>query len=220
MGSGMFLYGIIGVCGLVSLLFLIGALRRLRQRRLVAGSVHALLGLCFLLAATAAWLLGFSLLTYARLTHERPAAELMLSRLGDRYYRATLTYPSNVTQSFELRGDERQIDARVLKWRGLANIDGFDTVYRLERIAGRYRDIDSERSAPRTVYALSEPAPIDVWELARRYRKFVPWVDALFGSAAFLPMADGALYQVSVSQSGLVARPLNQAGREAVAGWR
>ncbi|MHB8665896.1 MAG: hypothetical protein ACYC7B_00050 [Burkholderiales bacterium] len=220
MGSGMLLYGIIGVCGLVSLLFLIGALRRLRQRRLVAGSVHALLGLCFLLAATAAWLLGFSLLTYARLTHAQPAAELMLSRLGDRYYRATLTYPSNVTQSFELRGDEWQIDARVLKWRGLANIAGFDTVYRLERIAGRYRDIDSERSAPRTVYALSEPARIDVWELARRYRKFVPWVDALFGSAAFLPMADGALYQVSVSQSGLVARPLNQAGREAVAGWR
>ncbi len=220
MGSSMLLYGIIGVCGLVSLLFLIGALRRLRRRRLVAGSVHALLGLCFLLAATAAWLLGFSLLTYERLTYEQPAAELMLSRLGDRYYRATLTYPSNVTQSFELRGDEWQIDARVLKWRGLANIAGFDTVYRLERIAGRYRDIDSERSAPRTVYALNEPARIDAWELARRYRKFVPWVDALSGSAAFLPMADGALYQVSVSQSGLVARPLNQAGREAVAGWR
>ena len=110
----MLLYGIIGVCGLVGLLFLIGAVRRLRQWRLIAGSVHTLLGLCFLLAATAAWLLGFSLLTYERLTHEQPAAEIMLSRLGDRYYRATLTYPSNLTQSFELRGDEWQIDARVL----------------------------------------------------------------------------------------------------------
>jgi hypothetical protein len=162
----------------------------------------------------------FSLLTYERLTHEQPAAEIMLSRLGDRYYRATLTYPSNLTQSFELRGDEWQIDARVLKWRGLANIAGFDTVYRLERIGGRYRDIDSERGAPRTVHVLNEPARIDAWELARRYREYVPWVDALSGSATFLPMADGALYQVSVSQSGLVARPLNQAGREAVAGWR
>src|ERR1035437_3043110 len=74
--------------------------------------------------------------------------------------------------------------------------------------------------APRTVHVLNEPARIDAWELARRYREYVPWVDALSGSATFLPMADGALYQVSVSQSGLVARPLNQAGREAVAGWR
>ena len=44
-----------------------------------------------------------------------------------------------------------------------------------------------------------------------RYRSWVPWLDALYGSATFLPMADGALYEIKVSQSGLVARPLNQA---------
>jgi hypothetical protein len=44
-------------------------------------------------------------------------------------------------------------------------------------------------------------------------------MDALYGSATFLPMADGALYEIKVSQSGLVARPLNQAARDAVAGW-
>ncbi len=216
----MLLNGIIVVCGLVGLLFLIRAVRRLRQWRLIAGGVHTLLGLCFLLAGTAAWLLGFSLLTYQRLTHEQPAAEILLSRLGERHYRATVTYPSKLTQTFELRGDEWQVDARVLKWRGVATIAGFDTVYRLERIAGRYGDIGSERSAARTVHVLNEPARIDAWEMARRYRDYVPWVDALAGSATFLPMADGALYQVNVSQSGLVARPLNQAGREAVAGWR
>ena len=132
-------YAIIAVCGLAGLLFLILAARRLRQWRLLAGGVHALAGACFLLAAAAAWMLGFSVLTYERLTHEQPAAEVMLSRLGERHYRATLTYPSGRTQSFELRGDEWQVDARVLKWRGLANIAGFDTVYRLERIGGRYR---------------------------------------------------------------------------------
>jgi len=216
----MLLYAIIAVCALAGLLFLIFAVRRLRQGRLFAGSGHALVGVCFLLAAATAGMLGFSLLTYERLTHEQLAAEIMLSRLGERHYRATLTYPSRRTQNFELRGDEWQVDAKVLKWSGLANIAGFDTVYRLERISGRYSDIDSERGARRTVHVLNEPARIDAWELARRYRTYVPWVDALSGSATFLPMADGALYQVSVSQSGLIARPLNQAGRDAVAGWR
>ena len=216
----MLIYAIIAVCALAGLLFLIFAVRRLRQWRLLAGSGHALVGVCFLLAAATAGMLGFSLLTYERLTHEQLAAEIMLSRVGERRYLATLTYPSRRTQSFELRGDEWQVDAKVLKWRGLANIAGFDTVYRIERISGRYRDIDSERSSPRTVHVLNEPARIDPWELARRYRAYVPWVDALAGSATFLPMADGALYQVSVSQSGLIARPLNQAGRDAVAGWR
>ena len=216
----MLIYAIIAVCALAGLLFLIFAVRRLRQWRLLAGSGHALVGVCFLLAAATAGMLGFSLLTYERLTHEQLAAEIMLSRVGERRYLATLTYPSGRTQSFELRGDEWQVDAKVLKWRGLANIAGFDTVYRIERISGRYRDIDSERSSPRTVHMLNEPARIDAWELARRYRAYVPWVDALAGSATFLPMADGALFQVSVSQSGLIARPLNQAGRDAVAGWR
>ncbi len=216
----MLLYAIIAVCGLAGLLFLIFAVRRLRQWRLIAGSFHALVGACFMLAAATAWMLGLSLLTYERLTHEQLAAEIMLSRLGERHYRATLTYPSSRTQNFDLHGDEWQVDARVLKWRGLANIAGFDTVYRLERIGGRYRDIDSERGAPRSVHVLNEPARIDAWDLARYYSTYVPWADALAGSATFLPMADGALYQVRVSQSGLVARPLNQAGRDAVAGWR
>ena len=216
----MLIYAIIAVCGLAGLLFLIFSVRRFRRWRLLSGSVHALVGMCFLLAAVAVTMLGFSLLTYERLTHEQLAAEVMLSRLGERHYRATLTYPSRRTHSFELRGDEWQVDAKVLKWRGLANIAGFDTVYRIERISGRYSNIDRERGEQRTVHVLNEPARIDAWELARRYRTYVPWVDALAGSATFLPMADRALYQVSVSQSGLIARPLNQAGRDAVAGWR
>jgi hypothetical protein len=33
-------------------------------------------------------------------------------------------------------------------------------------------------------------------------------------------MADGALYEIKVSQSGLLARPLNQAARAAVGSWQ
>lgn len=216
----MLLYAFIAACALTGLLFLILSVRRLRQWRIFTGGAHALAGICFMLTAAAAWLLGIALLTYERLTHEQTAAEIMLTRIGDRHFRATLTYPSRVTKSFELKGDEWQVDARVLKWNGLAIIAGFDTVYRLERISGRYSDIDSERREARTVYRLNESAAIDAWELARRYHDYVPWVDALAGSATFLPMADGALFQVTVSQSGLVGRPLNQAGRDAVSGWK
>jgi len=216
----MLLNAIIAVCGLIGLLFVSFAIRRIRQRRFIACGIHSLWALCFVLAAAATWLLGASVLTFERLTHEQLAAEIMLNKLGERHYRATLTYPSNKTQSVELRGDEWQIDARLLKWRGMANIVGFDTVYRLERINGRYSDIEAERSLIRTVHALNESARIDAWELVRRYKDYVPWVDALFGSATFVPMADGALYGVSVSQSGLIARPANQAARNAVSSWR
>ena len=73
-------------------------------------------------------------------------AEAQFTRLGEQQFDVVLTYPSGVTQRYALRGDDWQVDARVLKWRGAANVLGFDTAYRLERIGGRYADIDRERA--------------------------------------------------------------------------
>jgi len=207
------------VCALVGLLFFIAAIRRLRRRRVMGGMAHGAAAIIFFLAAACAVLIGSNLRTYQRLSYEQPAGELQLSRVADRQFDAVLSYPDGERANFPLRGDEWQVDARVLKWHAFANLVGFDTAYRLERISGRYTRIEDERSEPRTVYDLHAPGRIDPWELIHRYRTWVPWMDALYGSATFLPMADGALYEIKVSQSGLVARPLNQAAREAVGSW-
>ena len=160
-----------------------------------------------------------NLRTYQRLSFEQPAGELQLTRTADRQFNAVLTYPSGEHASFTLRGDEWQVDARVLKWHAFANVVGFDTAYRLERIGGRFTSIEDERAQARTVYSLNPPQRIDPWDLVHRYHSWIPWMDALYGSATFLPMADGALFEIKVTQSGLVARPLNQAARDALGSW-
>jgi hypothetical protein len=58
-----------------------------------------------------------------------------------------------------------------------------------------------------------------LWSVVHRHHTWLPWFDALYGSATYLPMADGALYDIRVSPTGLVARPLNQAARDAVGTW-
>jgi hypothetical protein len=207
------------VCALLGLLFLIASVRRLAARRVMGGMAHGATGLILFSIAALAVLIGSNLRTYQRLSNEQPAGELQLSRSGERQFNAVLSYPSGEHANFELRGDEWQVDARVLKWRAFANLVGFDTAYRLERISGRYSKIEDERSQPRTVYDLNTAGRVDPWELIHHYHSWVPWMDALYGSATYLPMSDGALYEIKVSQSGLVARPLNQAAREAVSGW-
>jgi hypothetical protein len=116
-----------------------------------------------------------------------------------------------------LAGDEWQLDARVLKWKGWANLLGLDAQYRLERVSGRYRDIEQERTGERTVYGLSENPGVDLWVLSTQYPKWLPFVDAVYGSATYLPMADGARYEVKMTQSGLMARPVNEAANAAAA---
>ncbi|HSV18799.1 MAG TPA: cation/multidrug efflux pump [Casimicrobiaceae bacterium] len=206
-------------CGLCALLFALAAARRAQRGHVLAATLNALFAVAMLCAATAAALVGVDLASYARLTHEAPVAELRFRQEGNQRYFAEVLHPDGEREGFVLAGDEWQLDARVLKWRGAATMIGFDSVFRLDRIGGRYRDITLERTAPRTVFELARPRGVDVWSLAQRFHRFLPWVDALYGSATYLPMADGAHYAVSISATGLLARPLNREAREAVAGW-
>jgi hypothetical protein len=198
----------------------IAALRRLRRFKLVGGTMLFGAGALVLFVAVAGAFMVLNLATYARLTHEQQAAHVTLRQLGERRFVATVQAPKEPARRYELAGDEWQIDARVLKWRGIATLIGFDTAYRLERLSGRYSDTFSERAAPRTVYALAPETGLDLWTLVRRHHRYLPLADALYGSAAYVPMAESAEYDVSVSASGLVVRPANDAARKAVGGWK
>jgi hypothetical protein len=70
------------------------------------------------------------------------------------------------------------------------------------------------------VHALRPPDWVDTWELARNAKEWLPWIDAVYGSATYLPMADGAIYDVRISPTGLLARPVNDAARKAASSWK
>lgn len=172
--------------------------------------------LCSALVAVA-----INLYTYQRLTYERTIADITFREFEPRGFGVTLnTNDGNSPRRFVLHGDEWQIDARVLKWRGFANLLGLDSHYRLERLSGRFADLARERSGPRTVFTLGSHAGLDLWEIANRYERWIPLVDAVYGSAAYLPMANGARFEISITQSGLIARPVNPAAKRATAAWR
>jgi hypothetical protein len=210
---------VVALLALLGCLFLFAAIRRLQLRRMTGGFVAGTSALVLFALAVLILVIGADLKGWQRLTAEQPAGNLELSRVGAHQFSGILTYPSGESAVFYLRGDEWQVDARLLKWKAIANLAGFDTVYRLDRISGRYTALEDERNQPRTVYDLNPPQRIDLWDFIHRYHSWMPWMDALYGSATFLPMADKAQYAITVSQSGLVARPVNDAARNAVGSW-
>lgn len=195
-------------------------LRRVRARRLfAAGGAGAGGCLCLAVAALAAAVL-LNLHTYERLTYEQPIAELRFVAVDQQHYLAALTTPDERLRLANLRGDAWQLDARVLKWHGYANLLGFDALYRLERISGRYRDIHEAKTRPHSAAALHAGEPgLNAYALSRRLPRWASPVDAEYGSATYLPMAHGAAYTVALTQSGIVARPANDAAREAIRRW-
>ena len=200
------------------ILFILG-IQRVWRRRGLTGSLEGLVGLLLLAIAALMAAISINLYTYDRLTPESTIAEVTFQEIEPQHFGAHVLLKNN-TKILDLRGDEWQIDARVLKWRGMAVLIGFDTLYPLDRLSGRYRDITQERTELRTVHSLSEEQGLDLWMIGRRYAHWIPWVDAVYGSATYMPMVDGASYTVSISSTGLLARPSNDIARKAIGEWR
>ena len=220
------------VVGLLGLVLLFKGLGALFRGRVFSGVLVGAGGAGFLAAAAIASLLALDVQTYARLSYERPVATIQTRQLGPQYFEATVIQPARgenmpaATNLYPLHGDEWRIEAQVLKWKPWANVLGLDAQYRLDRLSGRYQSIEQEINAERSVHPLSGgdgngfslPWRISTWDMARKYRRYVDAVDTLYGGGAYMPMADGARYEVWITQSGLIARPANDAARNASAG--
>lgn len=135
----------------------------------------------------------------------------------EQLWQVTLELQGEPPQQLLVHGDQWQLDARIMRFAGPLRWLGMAPGYRLERLSGRYSLLEQERSLPRTVIGLHQSRWFDLWELDRKYN--LPFVEAVYGNATFMPMYDGASYDVRLSSSGLLATPLNEAAREAVLHW-
>jgi len=169
--------------------------------------------------------LSLNFYSYKQLLEETSVATVSFQRLNQQSYRATVAESSGREQTFDIKGDLWQMDARFMKWSGMLAGMGFKPGYKLDRIQGRYLSLEQERAGPRTVYSLADPEiGFDLWgyvnsNSANTGSSWIPWLDAKYGSATFLPMADGGIFSVTVANSGLVARAVNKRAEAAVGAW-
>src|SRR6266571_2683863 len=155
-----------------------GAFRTVRGGRWLAGGLRGLVGTLCLVLAALAATITVGLQGYRALTYEEVAATVKTEPVGLQRFRATITLP----------------DRRL-------------AMYELDRVAGRYNAVADERTRPHTVFALAPSHAVDLFFLARR-KLLGPLVDAEYGSAAFIAAARPATYEVRVSATGLLMRPV------------
>jgi len=205
----------------VAMLFALGALAhtgaaraRWRVRKRFSAGHRLLWALVFLLIGLLAAFAATALLGYRRLTAETPIARLDATRLAPQRWSLTVETPDGERRSFEIAGDQWQLDARVIKWKPGAIVAGAPTLYQLDRVSGRYVDLAQEREGARSAYALSSPQPFDLWHLKRQFPRWLPWIDADFGSGAYLPLVENGHYDITLAAAGgLVARPADEQTR-------
>jgi hypothetical protein len=193
---------------LVALVQLLAARQHVHHRRHLAASGHTLLMLLLLVLGVFLGGLAMSLRGYRFLSEEVPVVQIDARILTPQRWALVLAWPDGATREVTLAGDDFQVDAIVLKWKLPAMLAGLPPLYRLDRISGRYEDARQETTAPRTVIDFSEAGQGDLLDLHKQQPGWLPEVDTVFGSGAFLPLVDGGHYTVSLMRTGaLVARP-------------
>lgn len=216
----MIYVGVAIALGLIAAGIALLALRLLLGRHWLLGFVRGAFGLTLVALAVILALAAWDLRGYQQLVAEQPLGTLAFSELGNQRFAVTLVDPKGNEQRFELDGDMWQLDVRVLKWNNALARLGFKPGYRLDRISGRYVALEDEQLRRRSVISLRSDEPaLDVWKWLHRIDRQFSLIDAAYGSATYLPMADGAMFSVTMGNSGLVARPLNDRASQAVDTW-
>jgi hypothetical protein len=190
---------------LAALLLASGGLA-LKRRHPWAGGLGTLLGLLLLSLSGLFATLSVSVQGYRALTHEELAAVVRTRPTGPQSFEVELHLPDGAARRYVLAGDELYVDARILKWHPWVNLLGLHTAYALDRLAGRYSELEDEINRPRTLFSLAEDGPVDAFALRRRHDWLAPLVDASYGSATFIAADHPARYEVRVSTTGLLVR--------------
>ena len=152
-------------------------------------------------------LVGSNLYTFHRLTDESPIAELRFRKTGLQEYEATIVYGDFChPEKHLLYGDQWRMDAQFLKWRSWANLLGFDSMYRIERLGGRYLDVQDENTRRHLSHELYPEGQSDLLLMLDSYNGRLSPVDTLYGSSVYDAMQEDTLYRVYRTQSGLLAR--------------
>lgn len=202
---------VLAVVGAALLLAAIAALVTLSPVKFVTRTLGGLFIVAF---AAVAGLVGLATSGYQSLVREELAARLSVRPTAPQRFSATIRFADGRTRTFELAGDEISVDAHILKWHPWASLLGLRTAYQLDRITGRYREMEKERFAPRTVHPLADESWVNLFRLRQHFGWLNPVLDAQYGSAAFTPANRPAEIELLVSASGLLMREAGRAKPE------
>lgn len=189
-----------------SLLFLIAFIISLKKHKKMGAAKNFIFMILMLVISLLFATISFSIQGYTYLTHEELAAYVDIEPIGQQNFKAYFLFPDSTEAEFNLAGDELYVDAHILKWKSFANLFGLHTLYELDRVSGRYTDIEDETSKERTVYSLASDKLIDIFNIRLKNDFLSFLVDAEYGSATFININRYSKIKIMVSSTGLLIR--------------
>ena len=110
-------------------------------------------------------------------------------------------------EKFPMMGDQWSMGGDILKWKPWLVVLGAKSCHKLTRLNSRYGQARDEMKKPRAVYDLNGGSTLP-WRWLYRWGVALPFVDAVYGNAVYVPIRTGRRWGVTVTHSGYLIRPL------------
>ena len=191
----------------VSVLWVRGWIRRLRRLALVAVGVSFSVLLTALLILARAWE-AFSGETLVATVTTQPVSQ-------DAFI---LSYvPAGRTTSLvraPFAADQWSISGGVIKWHPWLTALGLPSYHHPMRLEGRCSSPERQRIHPPTVVSLSASSTDRWWEWCYRWARWLPVIEAVYGSSAYVYAEPGVTHEIYVTPSGYLIKKRRMQPRE------
>ena len=197
---------LVGLVGLFSLTIGLVALLGASQRHGLVGKLRALIvgGLALGLGLLCVGL-AMAMRSFEAFAQSTVIAEAECKWIGPKEFELSYTPISagqrKATQVFHLRGDQWSISGGVVKWHPWLTALGLPSYHRPTRISGRFANVTDETAAPPTAVALGQELD-RCWWVFYHLDPVLPFVEAVYGSAAYTYVNPAVRVEISVTPAG------------------
>jgi len=168
-------------------------------------------GLLGAIAGTGLGLLLATLLVVLRafqaFSGETLVARVTMRQLAPNQFELTYA-PSDVTSpviTVPLRGDQWAVSGGIIKWHPWLTAFGLQSYHRPTRLAGQFSSLAQQRAQPPTVYAIA-PDRDWLWERLYWIAPYLPFIEAVYGSSAYVYAQPRATFELCVTPSGYLIK--------------
>ena len=212
----MGVYVLIAGLVVVALVLLYVAGKTLISRNWFMKWLRGSLGFLAVFGTAMSALVAFNLLHYSTVEEGQVIATLRFVEVGPQEFDVELVGRHKNIQFYRLEGDQWQLDVRLIKI--AAWFDGDLPAYKLDRLSGRFLSLEQENQSTDNAHDLLDSQFVDTWPWIAN-KKWLNFVQAKYGSATYMPMANGAIYQVRLFHEGLDAQAVNEQAKQALNKW-
>jgi hypothetical protein len=145
--------------------------------------------------------------TYSQFNAEEAIAELEFDKLSEQSYLAHLSTGNLcVVHDYPIQGDQWQLDAQFIKWNGPAVMLGFKSRYQLDRLSGRYSDIDQQNKTNSSATDLTPELFLTLFPSDKEDNSKGFFIDTLYGSSVYMNIDETKRYRIYKTEDALIVR--------------